>query len=131
MFIWKNSDESHVILILFLKGGSNEVPSAMNSQLSCTGALQFFRAGIRLIHVLQSKMSEWVEVLVTSDVLEVEMVRSLLESGGIEVVVRSSKVSPYPVNIGKMGDIKVLVMAQDKEMAEQVIWGQSRNSISE
>jgi len=66
-------------------------------------------------------MSKWVEVLVTSDTLEVEMVKSLLESGGIEVVVRSYKVSPYPVNIGKMGDIKVLVKAEDKEIAEQVI----------
>ena len=66
-------------------------------------------------------MSKWVEVLVTSDTLEVEMVRSLLESGGIEVVVRSYKVSPYPVNLGKMGDIKVLVKAEDREIAEQVI----------
>jgi hypothetical protein len=69
-------------------------------------------------------MSNWVEVLVTSDILEVEMVKSLLESGGIEVVVRSSKVSPYPVNIGKMGEIKVFVKAQDKEIAEQVIRGE-------
>lgn len=66
-------------------------------------------------------MSKWVEVLVTSDTLEVEMVKSLLESGGIEVLVRSSKVSPYPVNIGKMGDIKVLVKAEDKEIADKVI----------
>ena len=66
-------------------------------------------------------MSEWVEVLVTPDVLEAEMVKDILESGGIEVVVRSSKVGPFPVNIGKIGEIKVLVRAEDKDVAEQVI----------
>lgn len=66
-------------------------------------------------------MSEWVEVLVTPDVLEAEMVKDILESGGIEVVIRSSKVGPFPVNIGKIGEIKVLVRAEDKNIAEQVI----------
>ncbi len=66
---------------------------------------------------------EWVEVLVTYDPLEAEIIKDLLESGGIPVVLRSSKVSPYPVNIGKMGEIKVLVRKEDKELAEQVIEG--------
>ena len=74
-------------------------------------------------------MGEWVEVLVTSDVLEAEMVKDLLESGGIEVVVNSSRVSPYPVNIGKMGEVKVLVRAQDKDLAEQVIKSGSADSM--
>ena len=64
---------------------------------------------------------EWVEVLVTYDSLEAEMIKDLLESGGIPVVLRSSKVSPYPVNIGKMGEIKILVKKEDKESAERVI----------
>jgi hypothetical protein len=37
------------------------------------------------------------------------------------VVFRSSKVSPYPVNIGKMGEIKILVKAEDRAAAEKVI----------
>jgi hypothetical protein len=65
--------------------------------------------------------TEWVEILVTYDSLEAEMVRDLLESGGIPVVFRSSKVSPYPVNIGKMGEIKILVKAEDRAAAEKVI----------
>ncbi len=64
---------------------------------------------------------EWVEVLVTYDSLEAEMIKDLLESGGIEVVLRSSKVSPYPVNIGKIGEIKVLVKAEDRDTALRVI----------
>lgn len=61
---------------------------------------------------------KWIELTVTSDCLEAEMIKDLLESGGIEVNIRSCKVSPYPVNIGKMGEIKVFVREQDRESAE-------------
>jgi hypothetical protein len=66
---------------------------------------------------------EWVTVLITYDSLEAEMIKDLLESGGIPVVLRSSKVSPYPVSVGKMGEIKILVRKEDKEAAEKVIKG--------
>jgi Putative prokaryotic signal transducing protein len=66
---------------------------------------------------------EWVEILITYDPLEAEMIKDLLESGGIPVVLRSSKVSPYPVNIGKIGEIKVFVKKEDQEAAEEVIKG--------
>jgi hypothetical protein len=64
---------------------------------------------------------EWIELLVTDDPLEAEMIKDLLESGGIPVVLRSSKVTPYPVNIGKMGEIKIMVRNEDKEQAEEVL----------
>jgi hypothetical protein len=67
---------------------------------------------------------EWIEVFVTYDPIEAEVVKDLLESGGISVVLRSLKVNPYPVNIGKMGEIKILVKKEDKEMAEKVIRGE-------
>lgn len=67
---------------------------------------------------------EWVTVLATNDSLEAEMIKDLLESGGIMVVLRSSKVNPYPVSIGKMGEIKVMVRKEDKETAEKVIKGE-------
>ncbi|MBM4146388.1 MAG: DUF2007 domain-containing protein [Nitrospira sp.] len=74
-------------------------------------------------------MSEdWVQILITYDPLEAEMIKDLLESGGIPVVLRSSKVSPYPVNIGKMGEIKVLVRKEDRETAEDVIKGSDENN---
>jgi hypothetical protein len=66
---------------------------------------------------------EWVEVLITYDPVEAEIVKDLLESGGIPAVLRSSKVTPYPVNIGRMGEIRVLVRKEDKETAEEVIKG--------
>lgn len=70
---------------------------------------------------------EWVEVFVTYDSLEAEMIKDLLESGDIPVVLRSSKVSPYPVNIGRMGEIKILVRREDREEAERVIKGEEEN----
>ena len=49
------------------------------------------------------KDEDWSVVYVTYDSLEAEMIKDLLESGEIPVVLRSSKVSPYPVNVGKIG----------------------------
>jgi hypothetical protein len=65
----------------------------------------------------------WVEVFITYDSIEAEMIKGLLESGGIPVIVRSSKVAPYPVNIGMMGEIKILVMEEDTDTAKKVITG--------
>ena len=66
---------------------------------------------------------EFVEILTTYDQIEAEMIKSLLESGGIPAVLRSSKVSPYPVNVGKIGEIKLLVRKSDREIAEKVMNG--------
>jgi len=67
-------------------------------------------------------MSErWIILLTTNDQLEAEMIKDILESGDITVVLRSSKVSPYPVNIGKMGEIKILIRDTDKEAADEVL----------
>lgn len=65
--------------------------------------------------------SPWVVLLVTYDDLEAEMVRDVLEAGGIEAVIRSSKVSPYPVNVGRMGEVKVLVKEIDRPAAEEIL----------
>jgi len=67
--------------------------------------------------------NDWVEVFVTYDSIEAEMIKDLLESGGIPVILRSSKVAPYPVNIGRMGEIKILVREEDKDTAKKVITG--------
>lgn len=49
------------------------------------------------------------------------MIKDLLESGEIPVVIRSAKVSPYPVNVGKIGEVKVLVREEDLEKAKEVL----------
>ncbi len=67
----------------------------------------------------------WVTLRTTYDPLEAEMIKDLLESGGIPVVLRSAKVSPYPVNVGRMGEVRILVREGDKEQAEKVLEGAS------
>ncbi len=74
---------------------------------------------------------EWEEIRLIYDPLEAEIIKDLLESGGIPVVIRSSKVSPYPVNVGKMGEIRILVRREDRELAEEVIEGMGGEDESE
>ena len=63
----------------------------------------------------------WIELLVTYDSLEAEMIKDLLESGGIRAEIRSAKVTPYPVNVGKMGEVRVLVKEEDRDAAEEML----------
>lgn len=78
---------------------------------------------------MSAKMTnKWVDVLITYDPIEAEIIKDLLESGGVPVVLRSSKVGPYPVNVGKMGEVKILVKEEDKELAEKVIKGEFDSS---
>jgi hypothetical protein len=66
-------------------------------------------------------MNEWVEVLFTYDEIEAEIVRDLLEAEDIQVVVQSLKISPYPVSIGRMGEIRLMVRDEDIEKARDVL----------
>jgi hypothetical protein len=66
-------------------------------------------------------MEEWVEVLFTYDDVEAEIVKDLLEAENIQVVVKSLKISPYPVSIGKMGEIRLLVKSKDIRRSEEVL----------
>jgi hypothetical protein len=73
---------------------------------------------------------DWIDVFLTYDPLEAEMIKDLLESGGIATVLRSSKVSPFPVNVGKIGEIKILVRREDEEAARKLIEGEPDNPSS-
>jgi hypothetical protein len=64
---------------------------------------------------------EWVEVLFTYDGIEADIVQQVLEAEGIEVDVRSQRISPFPVNVCKMGEIKLLVKDEDLERAHKVL----------
>lgn len=64
---------------------------------------------------------KWTKVFATGDSIEAEIIKELLESGGIQVRMVSLKVSPYPVNIGKFGEIRLLVRDKDVESAELAI----------
>ncbi len=64
---------------------------------------------------------EWIVFRTVYDPIEATMIKDLLSSAGISAVVRSSKVSPYPVNIGKMGEVRILIRSADLEDAERLL----------
>jgi hypothetical protein len=66
-------------------------------------------------------MNEWVELLLTYDAIEAEIVKDLLEAEDIQVVVQSLKISPYPVSIGRMGEIRLMVREDELEKAREVL----------
>ena len=66
-------------------------------------------------------MSEWTEVLFTYDEVEAEIVKDVLEAENIQVVMKSLKITPYPVSIGRIGEIRLLVRNEDFEKAKDVL----------
>jgi hypothetical protein len=70
---------------------------------------------------LTSREGDFEEVFVTYDPVEAEMLKDVLEGGGIDVVLRSAKVTPFPVNVGKTGEIQLLVPKQDAAEARKLI----------
>ena len=70
---------------------------------------------------LLSREGDFEEVFVTYDPIEAEILKDMLESGGIDVVLRSAKVTPFPVNVGKVGEIQLLVPKPDAGEARKLI----------
>jgi hypothetical protein len=66
-------------------------------------------------------MSDWVEILFTYDETEARIVKDVLEAENIEVSFRSLKITPYPVSIGRMGEVRLLVKSEDLEKAKKVL----------
>ncbi len=66
-------------------------------------------------------MDEWAELLFTYDDVEAEIVKDLLKAENIEVIVKSQKISPYPVSIGRMGEIRLFVSNEDLEKARDIL----------
>jgi len=65
-------------------------------------------------------MDKWVELMVTSDDIEAMIIKDVLELEGIEAVIRSARISPYPVNIGPLGEVTILVQETDLDRAVEV-----------
>ena len=64
---------------------------------------------------------EWIELLFTYDEIEAEIVQEVLEGEDIEVAVRSQRISPFPANVCKMGEIRLMVKDEDLERARKVL----------
>ncbi|HEV3473369.1 MAG TPA: DUF2007 domain-containing protein [Actinomycetota bacterium] len=58
----------------------------------------------------------------TSGRMDAEVVRSMLEGNGIEAMIDNpGAVAAYPVNVGAMGEARVLVKASDEARARELI----------
>lgn len=66
-------------------------------------------------------MSGWVEILFTYDEVEARIVKELLEAEGISAIIESEKISPYPVNIGRIGEVRVMIKEEDLAKAKDVL----------
>lgn len=66
-------------------------------------------------------MAEWVELLVTYDEVEAQIIKNILEAEGIQAVISSLKVRPYPVSIGRMGEVRILVKRSDLEASRRIL----------
>ena len=66
-------------------------------------------------------MSGWVEFLVTYDEIEAQIVKDILDAEDIPVVMNSLKIRPYPVNIGRMGEVRLLVREEDVKKAASIL----------
>lgn len=66
-------------------------------------------------------MDEWVKLLITNDETEAQIIKTLLEAEDISVVVNSSKIRPYPVSIGRLGEVKLLVKKENLEKAKEIL----------
>ena len=64
---------------------------------------------------------EWAEFTFTYDEIEAEIVQDILEAEGIEVSVRSRRVSQFPVNVCSMGEIRLFVKLRDLKKAREVL----------
>ncbi len=66
-------------------------------------------------------MSDWVEFFVTYDETEAQIVKDILDAEDIPVVMNSLKIRPYPVNIGRMGEVRLLVREEDVKKAASIL----------
>ena len=67
------------------------------------------------------QMDEWVELLITYDEVEAQIIKDILEAENVPVVINSLKIRPYPVSIGRIGEIKILVNRGNIEKAQEIL----------
>lgn len=64
---------------------------------------------------------EWVEILFTYDEVEADIVKNVLEGENIEVMKDSMKIRPYPVSIGRLGEVRLFVKNDDEQRARDIL----------
>ncbi len=65
-------------------------------------------------------MNIWVEIITTTNEIEAQIVKTILEGEGIEVSIRSRLDASMPMNIGA-GDLKIMVRQEDLQKATEIL----------
>ncbi|HEY3346990.1 MAG TPA: DUF2007 domain-containing protein [Nitrospirota bacterium] len=66
-------------------------------------------------------METWIDVYSSNEESEAILVRGLLEAEGIPCRLESARISQIPVNIGDLGEVRVLVHNEDFEKARKAL----------
>lgn len=67
-------------------------------------------------------MDKWEIVAEIFGEIEAEIIRGLLEAGGIEVFLNQEGAGrAYGINVGSMGKVQVMVRSQQFELARQIL----------
>lgn len=70
-----------------------------------------------------SQPPEWMVVYITYNFLEAQIVAGRLESDGIQALVHQEPgANAIGIRIGRMGEVKVLVRAEDYDTAETLLY---------
>ena len=69
--------------------------------------------------------NNYVEIYLSYNELEAELIKGLLEEKGISAIVRAMQISPYPINIGRFAEKRIAVpehkIEETKELINQAI----------
>jgi hypothetical protein len=70
---------------------------------------------------MEKKIERWIDIYTTYDESEAAIIQGFLENEGIPCRIESSKVSQFPVSVGKIGEITVFVHPEDFAKAGKVM----------
>ena len=70
---------------------------------------------------------DWVELCITNSEHEAYIIIGLLKSYDIPSRIKSYRVSQFPLDVGHIGEIKILVLASDIEDAKEIIRDSEKN----
>jgi hypothetical protein len=64
---------------------------------------------------------EWVGIHTTTNEYEANIIKGLLETEGIFCLLKSSRVAQFPLAIGHLGEIKIMVAPSEAEQGKEIL----------
>ncbi len=63
----------------------------------------------------------YLSIATVSNMVEAEMIRQLLETGGVEATILSEQDSNFVFTVGDLGDIEVMIDTKDLDKANEIM----------